>query len=663
MAFDSVRGGNAVRSAFFFSIALAAIFVSPARANIVTSGNITGGGTPYNGVDNPWATSSLTVGNATAPASVVVSDGYILNNSGTAYIAKTTAANTSSAMVGGGNNTSEWNNTGPLYVASAGIGSLNITGGGHVTNTDALIGFDHGSQGTVSVGGGVGGAIWTNHGELYVGVDGTGTLEVVGGGVASTDSNVYLGYDAGGVGTVTIGESGSATWTAGPFMYVGESGTGTLSVLGSGNVMTGTTYVGHQTGSKGTVNVGGGAGSSTLINSNIVIGYNGPGTLNIGSGGVVDTLMVSSGPNNGTINFDGGTLQVDATDSAVNPMKLLAGGGTYSVPTLDSIFTVASAISGVGQLSKGGKATLELTRQNTYSGRTMVDEGTLKLSGTGSFASSPTVWVKSDAKLEVGDVTQGANFLAGRFSLVSGQALKGSGNVVGSMGVASGATVAPGDTVGTLTTGNFSMAVGGTLAVEIDLGPTAGADMLDVGGSISLGGQLLLSLLNGNGAALPRTFLVARNDANDAISGTFASISGLPAKISATLNYAFAGTDSLGRAGDGNDLAITLSRIGGPLGDCNGNGIVDAADYSVWRDSLGSMTQLAADGNHNGKIDAADYDVWKTNFGVVGLGAGAGAAAPEPGTRCLLEVGWGLMGLAWIGRELNRKRVTADCGK
>ena len=648
-----------MRSGYFFSIAFAAIFVSAARANIVTSGNITGSGTPYNNVDNPWATGNLTVGNATAPASLVVTGDYVVNNSGTAYIAKTTVANTSSATVGGGNGNSEWNNTGPLYVASGGVGTLNITGGGHVVNADALVGYDHGSGGTVMVGGGTGGATWTSHGELYLGVDGTGTLEILDGGVVSTDSNVYLGYDTGSVGSVTMGGGGSSAWTAGPFLYVGESGSGTLSIVDGSSVLSGTTYVGHQTGSHGTVNVGGGSGNAILTNANIVIGYNGPGTLNIGAGGVVETLMVSSGPTNGVINFDGGTLQVDATDSASNPMQLLIGGGSFSVPKFGTTFTITSAITGVGQLSEGGKGTLELAHLNTYSGNTTVSEGTLKLSGTGSFASSPKIWVKSDSKLDVGSVTQGANFLAGRFSLVSGQTLKGSGNVVGSMGVAGGATVAPGDTVGTLTTGNFSMAVGGTLAVEIDLGPTAGADMLDVGGSISLGGQVLLSLLNGNGAALPRTFLVVRNDANDAISGTFASISGLPANISATLNYAFAGTDSLGRVGDGNDLAITLSRIGGPLGDYNGNGIVDAADYSVWRDSLGSMTQLAADGNHNGKIDAADYDVWKTNFGVVGLGAGAGAAAPEPGTQCLLEVGWGLMGLAWIGRELNRKRVTA----
>jgi hypothetical protein len=75
-------------------------------------------------------------------------------------------------------------------------------------------------------------------------------------------------------------------------------------------------------------------------------------------------------------------------------------------------------------------------------------------------------------------------------------------------------------------------------------------------------------------------------------------------------------------------------------GDYNGDGIVNAADYTVWRDSLGSTTNLTADGNGNGVVDAGDYDVWKANFGNhAGAGASANAAVPEPASLWMLFAG------------------------
>ena len=45
--------------------------------------------------------------------------------------------------------------------------------------------------------------------------------------------------------------------------------------------------------------------------------------------------------------------------------------------------------------------------------------------------------------------------------------------------------------------------------------------------------------------------------------------------------------------------------------DYNHNGVVDGADYVVWRNTLGQMGPgLAADGNHNNEIDHGDYDLW-----------------------------------------------------
>ncbi|MEX2168968.1 MAG: hypothetical protein WD851_06640 [Pirellulales bacterium] len=64
------------------------------------------------------------------------------------------------------------------------------------------------------------------------------------------------------------------------------------------------------------------------------------------------------------------------------------------------------------------------------------------------------------------------------------------------------------------------------------------------------------------------------------------------------------------------------------VGDYNGNHVVDAADYTIWRDTLGSTTDDRADGIDDDIIDTLDYQVWRQNFG---LGGGGGAVAvPEP---------------------------------
>lgn len=68
-------------------------------------------------------------------------------------------------------------------------------------------------------------------------------------------------------------------------------------------------------------------------------------------------------------------------------------------------------------------------------------------------------------------------------------------------------------------------------------------------------------------------------------------------------------------------------------GDYNENGTVDAADYVIWRATLGSTTDLRANGDNTGDsegvIDQADYNVWRSNFGntLPVLGAGAAVAA------------------------------------
>jgi type VI secretion system secreted protein VgrG len=73
------------------------------------------------------------------------------------------------------------------------------------------------------------------------------------------------------------------------------------------------------------------------------------------------------------------------------------------------------------------------------------------------------------------------------------------------------------------------------------------------------------------------------------------------------------------------------------LGDYNRNGVVDAIDYTVWRNTLGQnvVNFTGADGNGDGVVDALDYGVWKANYGQTLAPAAVSApnaiaAAPEP---------------------------------
>jgi hypothetical protein len=100
----------------------------------------------------------------------------------------------------------------------------------------------------------------------------------------------------------------------------------------------------------------------------------------------------------------------------------------------------------------------------------------------------------------------------------------------------------------------------------------------------------------------------------------------------------------------GGGFAYFRSAIPPPTGDYNNDLIVNAADYTVWRNTLGQSTSFegaGADGDANGQVDIGDYTFWKSRFGNVINGAGAmqgkSLTVPEPTTGLLLFVLSGLL--------------------
>jgi hypothetical protein len=102
-------------------------------------------------------------------------------------------------------------------------------------------------------------------------------------------------------------------------------------------------------------------------------------------------------------------------------------------------------------------------------------------------------------------------------------------------------------------------------------------------------------------------------------------------------------------AGNDHGLAIdnfSINTTGGGVdpvesGDFNGDGFIDAADYTIWRDNENQtgVGLAGGDGNNDGTVDALDYAIWSQQYApAVSEGA---AAIPEPGSlviaiACLL---------------------------
>jgi endonuclease/exonuclease/phosphatase family metal-dependent hydrolase len=72
-------------------------------------------------------------------------------------------------------------------------------------------------------------------------------------------------------------------------------------------------------------------------------------------------------------------------------------------------------------------------------------------------------------------------------------------------------------------------------------------------------------------------------------------------------------------------------------GDYNGDRTVNHLDFQLWRSTFGSTQNLSADGNGNQVVDAGDYVIWRRHL-TIGSGAVAGPdiAVPEPASNLLL---------------------------
>lgn len=380
----------------------------------------------------------------------------------------------------GDNGTVTVNNAGKLVVVNdllVGLGgtgrlNVNVTSGTGVTANNILVGALAKSNGLVVVTGPDSSYSLTSKLFTIVGDAGNGTMRVLNGAGVDTIGSAIIGATKSGVGLVDVNgfNTIASEWTIDKTLVVGESGSGTLNILGGGHVDPTDAFIGQLVGSNGLVVVNGssaGGPSSTFsVTHNLFVGGNvaapgGTGELDITNKGLVavgNDMVVWGAPGNGlpsnglvaidhtyhltiggTLFYEGGTLrfldnQVNFTNTP-NPVVLgtLTGpvgmyvdtNGLFNIvgPSTTGFPRISALLTGPGGLTVFGGGDVFLTKNNTFTGLTHVtDKSFLFIDGS----------VKDSALVDAG------SFLGGRFDGVAA-------NVGGSLTV--NGTLSPGDII------------------------------------------------------------------------------------------------------------------------------------------------------------------------------------------------------------------------
>ena len=376
-----------------------------------------------------------------------------------------------------------------LIIGNNGTGTLNVNNGADVNvtgfNSTVSLGHHATGVGTVSINGT--GSTWTNDDQLWVGESGTGTLTVQNGGTLMTSSGAggsnIIGVFGGSNGMVTITDPGS-TWNDNNGLTVGNSGNGTLLITNGGSLTSTGTALGEGFAASGTATVTG--AGSTWTDLSTIIGTTGAGALAIQNGGSMTS----------------GSALIRGLNSGSGQVLVAGAGSTWTVTT--------------------GPLTIGLPEGGFTTGPTSL---TINPGGTVNVAHNIDLDTNSTLKLQGGTLSAaeiGLNGLQfnGQFQWTSGTLHVG---IFRKSLTNQGGTLAPGHSAGTTTIdGNYTQQAAGSMEIEIG-GTTANTqyDVVDISGFATLGGGLQLSLINGFMPTALQTFTVLFSSG---ITGAFSNV-------------------------------------------------------------------------------------------------------------------------------------------
>jgi len=510
----------------------------------------------------------------------------------------------------------------PLTIGGGGLNGVSITAPGNPGALDNASG-DNTWSGTITLNGtGVNG---TDPLENQIGAQG-GTLRLT--GVVQNATGINASWAKTGDGDVVLGGASANTYSGLTRLFGGRlivEKDGALGTAGSGSSATGNTF--RNAGSASTLAFRAPVGSSGFTYSTFEV-INTQGTAAPGNG-QVDNL---GGDNTftGPIAFDGPTASgARQVSIGVSSGSLTVTGGLYargndgSPRNLTKLGNGKLILTGDGGAATGNSLVVPMAA-STFN----VNAGTVEMHGPTTTATTNlpgvTTWnVASGATLNPASglfSTSTVNVTAGGTFKLTG----GSMNVSTIQGdlLNQGGALSPGNSAGTTNiVGNYTQS-SGSLRIEIG-GVVQGTsyDAVTVSGNAVLAGTLDVSLIN--------------------------SFTPTPGQLFSVLSAGSVTNGGLSLSGSAADLfnlvvgATSVTLQAALPGDFNRDNMVDAADFVVWRNGLGTA------------FTPSQYDDWRAHFGESIPVLGAGSAfnqVPEPASGLLLISGL----LAFVCRRCVR---------
>ncbi len=394
---------------------------------------------------------------------------------------------------GGGGGGGSGTTSSTSYTANNAGGAGNANGGNGGSGGDGVTN-NNGSQGPGADGGFGGSGGSARGGAIYVATGGTLTI---------LDSPISAV-------AVTGGAAGSAGVGQGPSAFNGTAGA-------SGNGLGAAIFINGVM-----ANIGVSSGTVTYANTISGTGLNTGGvTTALNKTGAGTLILSATNDFTGNVNISAGTLSIAATANLGNAANgvVIANGGTLAVTatatlasgrafkiagssTLDIASATTTTLQGVisdgasaGTLVKNDAGTLLLQAANTYTGGTMVNAGTLQLSGAGRLGATTGTTTIAGGTLDLGGTTQtqaAVNLNGGTLQNGSLNApISSTGGTINGIGGTASLTTKAGTTI--LATANTysggTTVNGGTLQISGagTLGATTGTTTI-AGGTLDLGG-------------------------------------------------------------------------------------------------------------------------------------------------------------------------------